>query len=188
MHLLEAKAAAERDERRLDLGVVVRILASEELDAHAIEADSAPVRSLQALSRDLRIVIAVGTIEQASSARHVSHFILFPNGRLQTQRKHALTATEKGAGIVPGPEERNLFTVGGVRFGICICSDSGIPHIRNKLAAKGFTHGTNAVHVEILMHDLLGRLAMTDRDRRLLLAIFTKGVGEFTKGVENGGP
>jgi predicted amidohydrolase len=113
------------------------VFTPEFLEAHALAVDSAPVRSLQALSRKLRIVIAVGAVEQAGEARHVSHFILFPNGRRLTQRKHNLTPTEKGAGIVPGPEERKLFTVGGVRFGICICADSGIPDIRNKLAAKG---------------------------------------------------
>ena len=107
------------------------------LRKHALAVDSAPVRSLQALSRRHRIVIAVGVIEQTDNARHVSHLILFPNGRLLIQRKHNLTETECGAGIEPGPEERVLFAVGGVRFGICICSDSAIPDIRNKLAAGG---------------------------------------------------
>lgn len=113
------------------------VFTPEFLQTHALATDSAPVRSLQALSRKLRIVIAVGAVERAGEARHVSHFVLFPNGRLLIQRKHYLTPTERGAKIVPGPEERNLFTVGGVRFGICICADSGIPDIRNKLAAKG---------------------------------------------------
>lgn len=107
------------------------------LRAHSLTADSAPVRSLLALSRKLGIVIAVGAVEQADTCRHVSHFIMFPNGRLLIQRKHNLTKTEKAAGIVPGPEERLLFTVGGVRFGICICSDSGIPDILNKLTTQG---------------------------------------------------
>jgi predicted amidohydrolase len=95
------------------------------------------VRSLQALSRELGIVIAVGMIEQAATARHVSHFILFPDGRLLIQRKHNLTDTEKGAGLVPGPEERLIFAVDGVRFGICICADSGIPNIWYIMAAQG---------------------------------------------------
>lgn len=59
--------------------------------------------------------------------------------------------------------------------------------ITEKLASKGFVHGTNAAHVRVLMHDLFGRLAMTDRDRRLLLAIFTKGVEKFSRGERNGG-
>jgi tRNA/rRNA methyltransferase len=36
-------------------------------------------------------------------------------------------------------------------------------------------HETNQAHVTEMIHDLFGRLAMTDRDRRLLLAIFYKG-------------
>ena len=104
---------------------------------HALAADSAPVRSLQALGRRLRIVIAVGTIERADARFHVSHFILFPNGQVLIQRKHSLTDAEKNGGIVPGPEERLIFSVGGVRLGICICADSGIPNILDKLAAQG---------------------------------------------------
>jgi len=104
---------------------------------HALSADSAPVRSLGALSRRLRIGIAVGTIERADGAFHVSHFVLFPDGLVLVQRKHNLTPTERDFGTVPGPEERLLFSVGGVRFGICICADSGIPDIWNKLAAQG---------------------------------------------------
>jgi tRNA/rRNA methyltransferase len=59
--------------------------------------------------------------------------------------------------------------------------------ILEKLAGKGFIHGTNRTHVGIMIHDLLGRLAMSDRDRRLLLAIFTKGVdSRQEKGEKNG--
>jgi TrmH family RNA methyltransferase len=54
--------------------------------------------------------------------------------------------------------------------------ETAIRLILEKLAAKGFIHGTNRRHVTEMMHDLLGRLAMTEKDRRLLLAIFTKGV------------
>ncbi|MBM3311177.1 MAG: RNA methyltransferase, partial [Candidatus Aminicenantes bacterium] len=56
--------------------------------------------------------------------------------------------------------------------------EEAINLILDKLASKGFIHGTNRAHVTALVHDLLGRLAMTDKDRRLLLAIFTKGVDE----------
>ncbi len=104
---------------------------------HALAVNSTPVRSLRVLSRRLRIVIAVGTIERAEVAFHVSHFILFPNGQVRIQRKHNLTDKEKAGGIVAGPEERVPFTVGGVRFGICICADSGIPNIWDKMAAQG---------------------------------------------------
>ena len=56
--------------------------------------------------------------------------------------------------------------------------EAAIGLILEKLASKGFVYGTNRVHVTEMMHDLFGRLAMTDKDRRLLLAIFTKGVDD----------
>lgn len=113
------------------------VFTPEFLQAHAVSVDSAPMRSLQALSRERNIVIAVGAIEQAKDGRYVSHFVLFPDRRVLIQRKNFLTATELGAGIVRGPEERLLFDVDGVRLAIMICSDSAIPDIWNKLAARG---------------------------------------------------
>lgn len=44
------------------------------------------------------------------------------------------------------------------------------------LETKGFIHKTNKKHVEEMVYDLFGRLAMTDEDRNLLLALFSKGV------------
>jgi TrmH family RNA methyltransferase len=54
--------------------------------------------------------------------------------------------------------------------------DETIALILRKLEEKGFIHGGNREHVAVLVHDLLGRLTMTEKDRRLLLALFTKGV------------
>jgi tRNA/rRNA methyltransferase len=45
--------------------------------------------------------------------------------------------------------------------------------IIRKLEDRGFIHPTNKRHTAEMLHDLLGRLAMTDRDRRLLLAVFS---------------
>jgi tRNA/rRNA methyltransferase len=54
--------------------------------------------------------------------------------------------------------------------------DETIGLILRKLEEKGFIHGGNREHVAGLVHDLLGRLTMAEKDRRLLLALFTKGV------------
>ncbi len=48
--------------------------------------------------------------------------------------------------------------------------------ILTKLEEKRFLHRTNKRHVTEMIYDLLGRLAMTAKDKRLLLAIFSKGV------------
>lgn len=45
--------------------------------------------------------------------------------------------------------------------------------ILKKLEERDFIHPTNKRHTTQMLHDLLGRLAMTDRDRRLLLAMFS---------------
>jgi len=45
--------------------------------------------------------------------------------------------------------------------------------IIQKLEQREFIHPTNRRHTTQMLHDLLGRLAMTDRDRKLLLAMFS---------------
>jgi len=47
--------------------------------------------------------------------------------------------------------------------------------ILEKLEGKGFIHRTNRQHVTDVVSDLFGRLALTERDRRFLLALFSKG-------------
>ena len=46
--------------------------------------------------------------------------------------------------------------------------------VLEKLERKGFIHSTNKNHVSQMVYDLFGRLALTEKDRRLLLAIFGK--------------
>jgi len=46
--------------------------------------------------------------------------------------------------------------------------------IIQKLEERNFLHPTNRRHTTQMLHDLLGRLAMTDRDRKLLLAMFSQ--------------
>lgn len=48
--------------------------------------------------------------------------------------------------------------------------------ILRKLGEKGFLHQTNKQHITEMIYDLFGRLRMTERDRRLLLALFSKGL------------
>ena len=48
-----------------------------------------------------------------------------------------------------------------------------IRRIIQKLEEREFIHPTNRRHTTQMLHDLLGRLAMTDRDRKLLLAMFS---------------
>lgn len=51
-----------------------------------------------------------------------------------------------------------------------------IQRILTILEEKSFIHPANKKHVQEMIFDLFGRLAITERDRNLLLAIFSKGV------------
>lgn len=48
--------------------------------------------------------------------------------------------------------------------------------ILEKLKDRRFIHETNAEHITEMVHSLFGRLEMTEKDRNLLLAIFSKGI------------
>jgi TrmH family RNA methyltransferase len=57
--------------------------------------------------------------------------------------------------------------------------ESLIRLILRKLEVKGFLHRTNKQHVTEMVYDLFGRLTLTERDRRFLLALFSKGTEDF---------
>ncbi len=45
-----------------------------------------------------------------------------------------------------------------------------------KLEKKNFIHETNRSHMTDMVYDLFGRLALTEKDRKLVLALFSKAV------------
>lgn len=50
--------------------------------------------------------------------------------------------------------------------------------ILKKLEERGFIHKTNKQHVTEMIYDVFGRIAMTEKDRRFFLALFSKGTKE----------
>ena len=50
--------------------------------------------------------------------------------------------------------------------------------ILHKLEQKNFIHGTNKRHMTEMIYDLFGRFALTSKDRKLLLALFSKAVNQ----------
>jgi len=50
--------------------------------------------------------------------------------------------------------------------------------ILRKLEQKNFIHSTNKRHMTEMIYDLFGRFAMTSKDRKLLLALFSKAVSQ----------
>jgi predicted amidohydrolase len=118
-------------------GAITGYVTTPSVLAAAPTADGPVAARLKQMAARLNITIAAGTIERAGRANHVSCFIAAPDGRFVVQRKHLLTDVEKAKGLVTGPAQRTLFDVDGVRMAVCICADSGIPEIRDTLAAQG---------------------------------------------------
>jgi len=56
-----------------------------------------------------------------------------------------------------------------------------IQMIVKKLEDKNFIHDSNRAHIMNRVHDLFGRLEMDQRDKKLLLAVFSKGADERKK-------
>ncbi len=52
--------------------------------------------------------------------------------------------------------------------------DECINIVLRKLRESGFIHETNEIHITRRVQDLFGRLALNDKDRKLLMAIFNK--------------
>jgi tRNA/rRNA methyltransferase len=48
--------------------------------------------------------------------------------------------------------------------------------ILDKMERKRFIHATNKVHMTEMIYDLFGRFALSEKDKRLLLAIFSKAI------------
>jgi len=53
--------------------------------------------------------------------------------------------------------------------------DECVRVILMKLEKNGFIHGTNKAHVTEMVEGLFGRLALTDKDERFLMAVFNAG-------------
>jgi tRNA/rRNA methyltransferase len=66
--------------------------------------------------------------------------------------------------------------------------DAVIGRILSILEDRGFLHDTNRRHVTDVAFELFGRLAMTAKDRNLLLAIFHKGAGAGPASGGRGAP
>ena len=54
--------------------------------------------------------------------------------------------------------------------------DECIRVVLMKLERSGFIHGENRAHVSEMVRGLFGRLALTDRDRKFLMAVFNQSV------------
>ena len=134
-----SKAAAKAGARLILFaeGALTGYLLTPEILPQALTVEGPAAQKLLAIAKRNDLVVVAGTLERAGKKLHMSAFAAFPDGKLLVQRKHNLTPKELNAGLTPGPEKRTVFAVDGVKFAICICADSGIPDIANKLVDWG---------------------------------------------------
>lgn len=118
-------------------GVTGYEAAARSLDRAVVLGDDT-CRQLHQMARQYQIVIAAGFMERNKDSIHISHGVFYPDGNLVVQRKTKPGPPEqKIAAFKPGPEERVLFEVEGIRCAITICADSGIENIYRKLSDAG---------------------------------------------------
>lgn len=107
--------------------------------------------TLAAAAHETGVAIGAGFVEQAEARRHLSHYVVFPDGRFIVQRKHCVTLSEQplesqfsqlppfgGDGVgKPDHVHFETFEIGGVRAAISICADNGIAHLHDILDDLG---------------------------------------------------
>lgn len=108
--------------------------------AQAVSLDSAPCRRIGDLAQEFRLVIMVGFFEADAGAFYNACLVAWPDGRLEVERKHALTPTELAAGLTPGKLARKPFVINRVKCAVVICADGGIDGLHRMLRKEGFEY------------------------------------------------
>lgn len=107
------------------------------LERLAEPLDGPAAKGIMEMARRNNLTVLAGIFERDAAGLYNTHLVADPAGWLHVRRKHALTGAERNAGLRPGPRERVLFELNGVRCAILICSDAGIPGMPEDLRALG---------------------------------------------------
>ena len=103
----------------------------------AISADDPRLNHVAAMAKQHKLAIVAGLYERAGTVIHNSAIVFFPDGRRLVQRKHNIIEYDLRCGVVPGPRQRHIFEINGVKLAILICSDGGMSGIDDELVAAG---------------------------------------------------
>lgn len=113
-----------------------------------IAGEGAIYRELADLAGRYRLVLLAGFAEKSGDKTHLSHYIVFPDGRFLVQRKHRVTplerplspsvalyydGTEEIGHVTPGQERLVYFEVEGIRSVVIICADLGLKNLHGIL-------------------------------------------------------
>jgi len=94
-------------------------------------------KTISNFAKQYNMTILAGMLEKSDEGVHNSHIVAKPDGTMLTIRKHIMTPFELDANIIPGPRERAIFEINGVRCAINICADNGIDGVFDELHEKG---------------------------------------------------
>lgn len=96
------------------------------------------------------VIILAGFVEKNGDARHIAHYIVYPDRSFRVQRKHRITSSERplnpsvelspdANGELGQPLELRfeIFEVKGVKCAISICADAGIEGLYEHLTGLG---------------------------------------------------
>lgn len=112
-------------------------MTAETVRAVAEAADSPHCRRILEMAQMQRLTILIGFLESDGGKVYNSMLIARPDGTLGTARKHVLTSGELTARLTPGPREREIIELNGVRCAVIICADGGIDSLHEDLRAQG---------------------------------------------------
>lgn len=82
------------------------------------------------------LVVIAGMFELDQDTIYNSMAIAWPDGSVQSARKHVLTQIEKNAGLTPGPRELTIIEISKVRCAIVICADCAIENLHKDLQSR----------------------------------------------------
>lgn len=123
-----------------------------EVLATAEIAGEGPIyRRLAEIAKTSAAVVCAGFVESRNGRKHISHYVVYPDGGFLVQRKHRVTPGEHPLDPVSSlhpdpdkpdefqPDELHLeaFTVSGIKCTIAICADIGIKDLSSTLAQRG---------------------------------------------------
>jgi predicted amidohydrolase len=112
-----------------------------DMTAEIIEAGAEPVdgphcRRIAELARKFSITVVAGFFERDGDRFYNAMLVAPPAGPCWTARKFMLGEIERRANLTPGPKERPVLEINGVRAAIIICADGGIDGLHEDLRAR----------------------------------------------------